>query len=223
MTTFTIDNESNHIIHHVSERDIQVPAEAERFSNEADLENLAASWPMSRLIDIWNRLPGVTPVKKFTNRKTAITRIWNALYAAVLPASETGIEEAPGIEAEEPREAEADPHPEPEEPSTSASQAELGPGVAATVEAPAKKATRKPKTPTSKKAAKSHRGRSKTTTVVELMKRPGGVTLNAIMEATGWQAHSVRGFISGTIGKKMGMSVVSTQAENGERNYSLQA
>ena len=43
------------------------------------------------------------------------------------------------------------------------------------------------------------------------------------MEATSWQAHSVRGFISGTLGKKMGLTVVSTKGENGQRTYSIQS
>src|SRR4051812_27711855 len=42
-----------------------------------------------------------------------------------------------------------------------------------------------------------------------------------IMRATGWQAHSVRGFISGTVGKKMGLRVASTKSDNGERTYSI--
>jgi len=41
------------------------------------------------------------------------------------------------------------------------------------------------------------------------------------MKATGWQAHSVRGFLSGTVGKKMGLAVTSTKAEDGERSYSV--
>ena len=40
------------------------------------------------------------------------------------------------------------------------------------------------------------------------------------MRATGWQAHSVRGFISGALGKKMGLRVESKQ-DNGERVYSI--
>ena len=41
------------------------------------------------------------------------------------------------------------------------------------------------------------------------------------MKATGWQKHSVRGFISGALGKKMGLTVESTKGEDGERNYSI--
>jgi len=47
--------------------------------------------------------------------------------------------------------------------------------------------------------------------------------LAEIMKATDWQAHSVRGFISGTLGKKMGLTVVSTKEENGERSYLIKA
>jgi hypothetical protein len=41
------------------------------------------------------------------------------------------------------------------------------------------------------------------------------------MKATGWQAHSVRGFISGTLGKKMGLTVQSEKNPEGERAYKL--
>ena len=54
------------------------------------------------------------------------------------------------------------------------------------------------------------------------MKREGGVTAKELMSVTGWQAHSVRGFISGTLGKKMGLTVISTKRENGERTYTIQ-
>ena len=40
---------------------------------------------------------------------------------------------------------------------------------------------------------------------------------------TGWQAHSVRGFISGTLGKKLGLAVESAKGEDGERTYSVEA
>ena len=62
---------------------------------------------------------------------------------------------------------------------------------------------------------------SKTQKVLDLLKRPGGVTTKELMKATGWQPHSVRGFLSGTVGKKMGLAVISTKGEDGERNYSV--
>jgi hypothetical protein len=42
-------------------------------------EALAASWPLKRSVEIWDRLPGVTPVQKFTSRQIALERIWRAL------------------------------------------------------------------------------------------------------------------------------------------------
>jgi hypothetical protein len=53
------------------------------------------------------------------------------------------------------------------------------------------------------------------------LKRPGGVTANELMKATGWQSHSVRGFLSGTVCKKMGLTVTSAKAEDGQRIYSI--
>ena len=41
------------------------------------------------------------------------------------------------------------------------------------------------------------------------------------MKASGWQPHSVRGFLSGTIGKKMGLAVTSVKGEDGDRVYSV--
>jgi hypothetical protein len=41
------------------------------------------------------------------------------------------------------------------------------------------------------------------------------------MKVTGWQAHSLRGFISGTLSKKMGLNIESTKREDGERVYSI--
>src|ERR1019366_942582 len=62
---------------------------------------------------------------------------------------------------------------------------------------------------------------SKTSKVLDLLKRSGGATLKELMKATDWQAHSVRGFMSGALGKKMGLAVTSTKAEDGERRYSV--
>ena len=72
----------------------------------------------------------------------------------------------------------------------------------------------------SKKAPGARQG-SKTAKVLDLLKRSGGATGKELMKATGWQAHSVRGFLSGVLGKKMGLTVRSTKAEDGERRYSI--
>lgn len=89
-------------------------------------------------------------------------------------------------------------------------------------EAPAKqKASRAKKAPTAAPEAKGARDGSKTATVLELLKRSGGVTAKELMAATGWQPHSVRGFISGTVGKKMGLTVASAKSESGERTYTI--
>jgi hypothetical protein len=85
---------------------------------------------------------------------------------------------------------------------------------------PAKKAPKAPKAP---KKADGARDGSKAAKVLELLKQEGGVTMKALMKVTSWQAHSVRGFLSGTVGKKMGLPVISTKAEDGERTYSLKS
>ena len=72
------------------------------------------------------------------------------------------------------------------------------------------------------KPAASRKG-SKTAQILELLKRPGGATLQEIMKVSEWQPHSVRGFLSGTMGKKMGLTVESVKGENGQRTYSIKA
>ena len=56
--------------------------------------------------------------------------------------------------------------------------------------------------------------------VVAMLKQPGGSTVKQIMKITGWQAHSVRGFISGVLRKKLGLKVESKK-HDGERHYSV--
>jgi len=85
-----------------------------------------------------------------------------------------------------------------------------------------KKTTPAKKARQSAKAAGSRDG-SKAAKVLDLLKRPGGATAKELMKATGWQPHSVRGFLSGTVGKKLGLAVTSTKAEDGERTYSVKA
>jgi hypothetical protein len=86
-----------------------------------------------------------------------------------------------------------------------------------------KKAAPAKKAPKGAKKAGSARDGSKTATILEMLKRTGGATAKELLKATGWQPHSLRGFISGTLGKKMGLTVVSTKSEDGERSYSIKA
>jgi len=62
---------------------------------------------------------------------------------------------------------------------------------------------------------------SKTAKVLDLVKRSGGAALKQLLKATSWQAHSVRGFLSGTLGKKMGLKIESSKTNDGERVYCL--
>ena len=111
--------------------------------------------------------------------------------------------------------------------SKKATAAPQKPAVAPAKGKPGKKATKTKKAPIAAKGAKTPkpavgaREGSKTATVLALLKRSGGATLAQIMEATSWQAHSVRGFISGTLGKKMDLPVVSAKREDGARIYSI--
>ena len=71
----------------------QVPDGQEQFASEKELAKLAATWPADRLVNIWNSFAGVAgfgadlkPVKKFTDRKTAVARIWKAIQKLDMPA-----------------------------------------------------------------------------------------------------------------------------------------
>jgi Protein of unknown function (DUF3489) len=106
-------------------------------------------------------------------------------------------------------------------PNKKASGAKKRADVAKTTGKSSKKAAPAKKAPKGAKKAKSGREGSKTNQVLDLLRQPGGVTASELMKATGWQSHSVRGFLSGTVGKKMGLTVTSTKGEDGERSYSI--
>jgi hypothetical protein len=116
------------------------------------------------------------PVKKFTDRKTAVARTWRAVQRLV-PAPAAATVGEPGGEG-----------------------------------APSK--TR------STPEATARQG-SKTAMVLELLRQPEGATLHELVAATGWQPHSVRGFLSGTLHKKMGHQVVRIKREDGGSAYKL--
>jgi hypothetical protein len=57
--------------------------------------------------------------------------------------------------------------------------------------------------------------------VIDLLKTTEGASLLELMQATSWQRHSVRGFLSGTVKKKLGLSLISTISEQGLRRYKI--
>lgn len=67
----------------------------------------------------------------------------------------------------------------------------------------------------------SLRSGTKSAKVLELVSSKGGASLHQIEQATGWQPHSVRGFISGTLKKKLGLEVVSQLSASGQRTYRI--
>jgi len=200
MTIFTIDRDFNIAAYGAGE---EIPAAdgVHRFTNPKQLDQLAIAlrWTGDQLVQIWNSFAGAAPfddlkpVKKFTDRKTAVARIWKAIQR-LAPATKTA-PAAPQVAQDAPEAAAA---------SEKAS--------------PKKRAARLRKG--AKEAAPARAG-SKKAQVIELLRRPEGASLQALCEATGWQAHSVRGFLSGTLGKKLGLQVESTKRENGERAYRL--
>jgi hypothetical protein len=62
---------------------------------------------------------------------------------------------------------------------------------------------------------------TKSENIIKLLKRPSGATMAELQKATGWQPHSVRGFLSGTLKKQMGLNVISEKVEDGERRYRI--
>jgi hypothetical protein len=62
---------------------------------------------------------------------------------------------------------------------------------------------------------------TKSDSVLKLLRSSKGTTVAAMMEATGWQAHSVRGFLSGTVRKKMELAIASETGKDGVRRYRI--
>jgi hypothetical protein len=174
MTTFTIDSDNNITAH--AEKPTTTEG-MEAFATEKAFHAMAAKWPANRLIDIWNTLPGVVPVKRFTDRKCAASRIWKQIQS---------LSPAPAQQA---------------------------------AHKPPKKAKGTKAQPAADAAATARDG-SKKAEVIALMRRADGATLTEVMTATGWQKHTVRGFVAGAL-KKMGLTVESTRRDDQERVYHI--
>jgi hypothetical protein len=232
MKTFTIENETNNIAVHASVKEAEAVPNSERCGNEAALARIAADWPASRLVEIWNSLPGETPVRKFTDRATAVSRIWKALQNLGLAAPET--EESAAIPEtvpvpEQAASETAQPEaviPESTEPAVSTTVTPQSPDVASSEPGAKKKASREKKTPVaaSSKEAGAPREGSKTAQVIAMLKRESGTTLEEIMSMMGWQKHTTRSLLSagGSLAKNHGL-VVTSEKVGDQRRYSIKA
>lgn len=173
MKQFRLDQDASI---HVEYADRSRPKKSGRhFASEEKWAHIASEFPVSRLVAIWNGLPGVDPVRRFTSREIAASRIWKALQKL------------------EPRQRRKARKPvsmvTPQEPETNGRNQEAR--------------------------------ITKTSRLIELLQQ-GGVSLRQLSQVTGWQKHSVRGFISGILRKKMGLEVISSTNENGVRVYRIQ-
>ena len=232
MKTFTIENETNNITAHATKREAALVSNAEIFGSDTDLAGLAAYWPAPRLIEIWNSIPGNTPVRKFTDRKTAATRIWKAIQslgdslpaeAATEPAqTEASPDMASSDEAPVPESKQVQPDTPANEPEGNVS--EHAPNVAPEEANSTKKATRQKKTPAGETTPKAPREESKTSQVIAMLKREGGTTLEELMTTMGWLKHTTRAMLSagGSLTKKHGL-VVTSEKVGEKRVYSIKA
>jgi hypothetical protein len=202
MPFYSIDTDSNVAVHPNKDAAIkEAGTTGAAFSTEAQLSEATASWPTSRMVEVWNGFAGAPPfadlkeVKKFTDRRTAVARIWTAAQRLGKALEQEQIVPPAAVVKS----------------AKAIAPAAVAPTVPA--QAPAKaKATKDATSADDASAPKPLEG-TRMATVVGLLERAGGATLEEIMSATSWQKHSVRGFIS-TLGSKHGYKVVSARCES---------
>lgn len=129
----------------------EVPPQSILVQSVRDLDQ--KRFPVSRMLAIWNRLPGNEPIKRFPDRSSVLKKLWAALEA--LPVGGT-------------------------------------------------------------------HANSKQAQMITLLRRSTGASMKQLVAATGWQAHSVRGVLSGIIKKKLNLSLSSSK-KDGERVYRIAA
>jgi hypothetical protein len=163
---------------------------SQSFSSESELAALTIDWPVSRLVDTWNGFAGVAPFDDLTPVRKFTNRAVAVarIYKAVQRLSAHFAQPAADV--------------------TSATQVLK------------KSSANRKQRHTARTSANSPgpRDGSKKSEVIELMSRKSGVALEEIMKLTGWQPHTVRGFVSGTVGKRMGLKVESSTGTKGRAN-----
>jgi hypothetical protein len=201
----------NNITAHPSEA-AAVSASGESFASQDALDTLSESWPMDRFVTVWNSFAGVAgfggdlkPVKKFESRDKAVARIWKALQRL---NGDAAVEDTTAAETA----------------NTAPKGAKGAPskGKSGTKSTPAKKPpkTRSKASKPAKPESGAPREDSKKARVIAMLQRKNGATLPEIMEEMGWQAHTVRGFMAGTL-KNSGYQIESFKPEGGERTYRI--
>lgn len=191
MTTFTIGTENSITALTIEEAAAGIPDGMTPFTSDTELQRLAADWPADRLVAIWNGIPGVRAVTRFTSRNIGVSRIWKAIQTLA------------------PRDG------QPREPKAPDS------AIPAKTARPAKKLrATKGAAPVKKSGAKGSERMNKKAEVIAMMKRARGTTLTEIMDATGWQQHTVRGFVS-ILGTRGGQTIESARNAAGERTYRI--
>jgi hypothetical protein len=219
MQTFSIDADNNiSVFASPEEASAASTTPFDSFSSRQDLADLIAAWPPERLVATFNSLPGVTPVKRFKTSNVAATRIWariQDLGEAAQPEPEATKSETAPAKPKAGRKAKA---------GAQSAKGAPSKGRATRKTTPAKK-TPKAKTAAKKskpaKEPKAARTGSKSEEVIALLKRKGGATMAEIVALTGWQKHTTRGWVSGFLGKKMGIEVESFKSDKGERTYRI--
>lgn len=190
------------------------------------------------------------PVRKFENRAKALARIWSAIQRLAPPVSTEELVTRAGrkyaqsgkftdaqraeIEGqfsklaasddeEEMFEVPAPPQP-PAPVASSAAPSDTTP-MAKTKSKGAKQGAKKAAAAKAAKPAPAEKAAPKAGTkqaeAIRLMERKGGVKLTELMERFEWQAHTVRGFVSAALGKKLGLAVESFKTDAGERVYRI--
>ena len=90
------------------------------------------------------------------------------------------------------------------------------------IEAPAPQTgASNPYRPNDRSAAGGLREGTKQATLIALLKQAHGASLSELAQASGWQAHTIRGFMAGSLKKKLGLTVTSDKAEGQERRYRI--
>ena len=65
------------------------------------------------------------------------------------------------------------------------------------------------------------RSGTKQATMIEMLQRPSGATIEEMAEATGWQRHTVRGSMSNALKKRLGLTITSSKDEGSARRYRI--